>query len=72
MVPKPTYKELQQRVRELEQEALEYKCAFARDISERKKAEQALQQAKGELESRIRLQTRELESKTWQVYKRNS
>jgi len=64
MVPKPTYKELQQRVRELEQEALEYKCAFARDISGRNKAEQALQQANGELEGRIRLQTRELETIT--------
>ena len=64
MADKPTYKELQQRVRELEQEAIEYKRAFARDISGRNKAEQALQKAKDDLESRVRLQTRELETKT--------
>ena len=64
MAKKPTYKELQQRVKELEQKAIEYKRAFARDISGRNKAEQALQKAKGELESRIRLQTRELETIT--------
>ncbi|MEE8431059.1 MAG: PAS domain S-box protein [Candidatus Desulfatibia sp.] len=45
MVGKPTYKELHQRVRALEQEIIESKCAFARDLSERKKAEEALRRS---------------------------
>lgn len=64
MDDKPTYKELQQRVSELEQEAIEYKRAFARDISGQNKAEQALKKAKDDLERRVRLQTIELETKT--------